>query len=150
MTTSFKDPHSQNSIRLAGDLRKAIGRLRRRMLREAGMGDLTTSQTAVLLRIEQDGPATISTIARAEGVKPQSMRATVGALEVAGYVERTADPGDGRQSIISLTETYRRWIESGRAVREDWLIRRIEAVLTREEQALLISAMPALDRLGEG
>lgn len=144
-----KDLTAQDSIRLAGHLRKAIGRLRRRMLREAGMGDLTTSQTAVLLRIEQDGPATISTIARAEGVKPQSMRATIGALEVAGYVERTADPVDGRQSLVSLTETYRRWIASGRAVREDWLIRKINGVLTLQEQALLTSAMPILDRLGE-
>lgn len=144
-----KDLTAQDSIRLAGHLRKAIGRLRRRMLREAGMGDLTTSQTAVLLRIEQDGPATISTIARAEGVKPQSMRATIGALEVAGYVERTADPVDRRQSLVSLTETYRRWIASGRAVREDWLIRKINGVLTLQEQALLTSAMPILDRLGE-
>lgn len=113
------------------------------------MGDLTTSQTAALLRIERDGPGTVSGLARAEGVTPQSMRIIVGALEAAGYIEGRADPADGRQTIISLTDTYRQWITSGRAVREDWLIRKIQSVLSPEEQALLASAMPVLERLGE-
>jgi DNA-binding MarR family transcriptional regulator len=62
---------------LAVDLHGLIGKLKRRLREEAHFGDFTFSQTAVLRRLERDGPATVTTLAKAEGVRPQSMGATV-------------------------------------------------------------------------
>jgi DNA-binding MarR family transcriptional regulator len=93
-------------IVLAGELRVVIGRLVRRAREEAHAGDFTHAQKSVLLRLERDGPATVSMLARAEGVRPQSMRITVSALEAAGAVHGKPDPKDGRQTFLSLTPSF--------------------------------------------
>ena len=90
-------------------------------------------------RLDADGPATISALARAEGVRPQSMGATVAALEAAGLTQGRHDPDDGRQTLISLTPACRERLTQGRAARQDWLTRQIER-LTPEERARLAAA----------
>lgn len=132
---------------LAQDLRAFGAQLRRRLRIQANVGDLTPSQTAALLRLEIDGPATTSALARAEGVRPQSMGAVVSALEAGGLVKGLPDPADGRQTLLSLTDACREWLALGRAARQDWLARRIENELSRDEQAQLAAAMPLLQRL---
>jgi DNA-binding MarR family transcriptional regulator len=132
---------------LAQDLRAFGAQLRRRLRIQANVGDLTPSQTAALLRLEIDGPATTSALARAEGVRPQSMGAVVSALEAGGLVKGLPDPADGRQTLLSLTDACREWLALGRAARQDWLARSIENELSRDEQAQLAAAMPLLQRL---
>jgi DNA-binding MarR family transcriptional regulator len=101
----------------------------------------------VLLRLEKDGPATASSLARAEGMRPQSMGSVITALQVAGLVSGAPDPTDGRQTILSLTEACRTWAEEGRAARQDWLFRTLEARLSPEEQDKLVDAVALLKRL---
>ena len=101
----------------------------------------------MLLRLEKHGPATVSSLARSEGMRPQSMSAAIAALEAAGLVRGAADPDDGRQTIMSLTEACREWIREGRAARQDWLSRTIRARLSLQEQATLQAAIPLLQRL---
>jgi DNA-binding MarR family transcriptional regulator len=132
---------------LAVELHGLIGKLKRRLREEAHLGDLTFSQTAVLRRLDREGPATVTTLAKAEGVRPQSMGATVTALEAAGLVAGAADPQDGRQTILSLTPACRKMIKEGRATREDWLFRAIQEHLTAEEQAELAIGVELLKRL---
>ena len=70
------------------DFTQAIGLLVRR-LRAAGRSqDLSLTESAVLARLDREGPATTADLARAEGVKPQSMGATVSALETAAQAEK--------------------------------------------------------------
>ncbi|MEJ2624566.1 MAG: MarR family transcriptional regulator [Pseudolabrys sp.] len=141
-------PESSNAARasqIAADLRAFFRGLKRRLREQANLGDLTPSQVSVLQRLEQGGPTTVSALARVEGVRPQSMRVTVAALESAGHVEGHPNPSDRRQTIISLTESCRRWIDEGRAARQDWLTRRIASILSPEEQQTLAAAMPLLD-----
>jgi DNA-binding MarR family transcriptional regulator len=132
---------------LAADLRILIGKLRRRLREETQPGDLTPSQTAVLGRLERDGPATVTTLARAEGVRSQSMGAIVAALEEASLVVGTPDPLDRRQTILSLTPDCRRMIQANRAAREDWLLLAIRTRLTPAEQRELAAAVLLLKRL---
>ena len=54
---------------MAQDLRALLGKLKRRLRDQAHVGDLTPSQVSVLLRLEKDGAATASTLARAEGLE---------------------------------------------------------------------------------
>ena len=112
-----------------------IGKLKRRLREQAHVGDLTPSQTSTLLRLERDGPATASSLARAEGMRPQSMGAVIVALEAAGMVRGAPDPSDGRQTILSLTDDFRKRIREGRAARQDWLSSAIQARLSPQEQA---------------
>ncbi|WP_395397541.1 MarR family winged helix-turn-helix transcriptional regulator [Novosphingobium sp. BL-8A] len=136
-----------SAARLAQDLRLLVGRMKRRLREQAGAGDLTPSQTSVLLRLEKHGPATTSDLARAEGMRPQSMGAVISALEEAGMVIGTPDPADGRRTILSLSENCRNWMQEGRAARQDWLARTIHARLDTEEQEVLATALALLKRL---
>ena len=141
------DPEVARALALAGELRILIGKLKRRLREEASSGDLTWSQVQVLVRLEREGPATVTTLARAEGVRPQSMGATVSTLEAAGLVSGTPDPTDGRQTILSLTAACREWLKAGRAAREDWLFRAIRTKLTPGEQEELAITVELLKRL---
>ncbi len=58
-------------------------------------------QFSVLVRLEE-APRTPGELADIERVSAPSMTRTVAALVQRGLVERTADPSDGRQVILSL------------------------------------------------
>jgi len=148
---AMKKPRSDSSTArasaLATELRALIGTFKRRLRDQAHMGDLTSSQKAVLSRLDRDGPATVTALAHAEGMRPQSMGAIVSTLQTAGLVEGAADPDDGRRTILSLSAACRDWIKAGRAAREDWLFRAIEANLAPAEQEELINAVALLKRI---
>ena len=132
---------------LAGDLRIVLSRLNRRLREQGHSGDITSSQKAVLLHLERQGPATVTTLARAEGVRPQSMGATIASLQAAGLVTGAPDAADGRQTILSLTSACAEWIRTIRTAREDWLFRALDAKLTPAEQQELAGAVVLLERL---
>jgi len=134
---------------LAGELRLLISQLRRRLHEQTHPGAYTLSQVSVLIRLERDGPATVSALARAEGVKPQSMGATVATLEAASLVKGSPDPADGRQTILSLTDTCREIFKANRAAKEDWLLRAIQTKLSPAEQEELATALELLKRLAD-
>ena len=132
---------------LAAELRVLVGQLKRRLREQATLGDLTESQIAVLRRLDRDGPATVTALARAEGMRPQSMGANVAPLEAAGLISGTPDPNDGRQTIWSLTPACREKVKAGRTAREDWLFRTIQTHLSPTEQEELAHAIELLKRL---
>jgi len=139
----------QEIAALAADLRVVVARLRRRLREESGPGDYTPSQAAVLLRLERDGPATVTELARAEGVRPQSLGANVAVLEAAGMVAGTPDPSDGRRTILSLTDTARYALASIRAAKQSWLVRGVRSTFTDAEQEQLAAAVVLLQRLAD-
>jgi DNA-binding MarR family transcriptional regulator len=132
---------------LAQELRALLSMLKRRLREQGHSKDLTPSQLSVLLRLERDGPATASGLARAEGMRPQSMGPIVAALTSAGLVESAPDPADGRQALLSLTPACRAWAREKREARQDWLTRTIQARLSRREQEELAAAITLLRRL---
>jgi DNA-binding MarR family transcriptional regulator len=134
---------------LAAELRTTFGNLKRKLRQQGEQNDFTSSQIAVILRLEKDGPATVSSLARAEGMRPQSMSAVVFPLEKMGFVAGAADPNDGRKTLISLTKACKKWIEDGRAARQDWLTQAIQQKLSPQEQKQVSSAIHLLARLTE-
>ena len=141
--------HGPTSDVLAAELRATLGRLRRRLREQAGVDDLTPSQVAALTRVERDGPLTASALARAEGVRPQSMATTLATLQAAGLVTGAPDPTDGRQIILTVTPACRERILAGRTARQDWLSRVIDRELTPEEQHQLAQTTGLLKRIAE-
>lgn len=134
---------------LAGELRVVVGKLVRRAREHSRTGDFTAAQKSVVVHLERDGPATVSALARADGVKPQSMRITIAGLESLGAVKGKADPHDGRKTLIDLTPTFRRKLKASQAAKEDWLVRALQAQFTPEEQASLAATVVLLKRLAE-
>lgn len=147
MDDASNGPDKARAAALAAELRALVGKLKRRFREQGNSSDLTPSQMSVLLRLEKDGPATMSALARAEGVRPQSMGAIIAPLEAAGHVAGASDPNDGRQTILSLTEACRDWMLKARAARQDWLHRTIEARLSPAEQHQLAAAIDLVKRL---
>lgn len=143
------DPEAARALAVAADLRAVVGRLIRRLREQADAGDLTSPQKSVLLHLEREGSATVTALARAQNMRPQSMGAIVSTLQAAGLVEGMPDPADGRQTILSLTASCREMIAAGRAARQDWLFRAIQTNLDRGEQEQMAGAIELLKRLAD-
>ncbi|HEX3659942.1 MAG TPA: MarR family transcriptional regulator [Acidobacteriaceae bacterium] len=140
---------AERAASLAVELRAVIGKLKRKLREQGGRADLTPSQVSVLLRLEMEGPAAVSTLARSEGMRPQSMSTIIGSLQQAGLVGGSPDPSDGRQILISLSRKCQRLLREGRAARQDWLTTTIERKLSSRDQEKLAVAVALLTRLIE-
>ena len=101
-----------------------------------------------MARLAKDGPATTADLARAEGVKPQSMGTTIAALEERGLVERKAHPTDGRQVNIELTAKGAAVRKSAKEAKRTWLAQAI-AQLNDQERETLFAAGEIITRLVE-
>jgi DNA-binding MarR family transcriptional regulator len=134
---------------LATELRVVLGGLRKRLRQEATLGDFSFNQLQVVLRLEREGPATVSALAKAEGMRPQSMSETIAVLRAAGLLAGNPDPADGRQTLISLTPACEQSLRANRSAREDWLFHAIRQKLSAVEQTQLAAACGLLQRLME-
>lgn len=130
------------------DLARTLGRLVRHMRAAAAQHELSLTESAVLARLGRDGPATTSDLARAEGMRPQSMSAAVATLEERGLVERRPHPSDGRQLNIALTDKGTAVRASTKDLKRAWLAQ-ATARLEDEERQILARAGDILKRLLE-
>jgi DNA-binding MarR family transcriptional regulator len=134
---------------VAGALRVSIGLLLRRLRQTRTDGELTLPESSALTRLDRGGPATASALAKLEQISPQSMGATLGALEAKGLIERRADPGDGRRAVLSVTDAGSRLLRDKRNARTERLAKALSAGFTPAEIRLLAAASPLLERLAE-
>jgi DNA-binding MarR family transcriptional regulator len=129
------------------DFGHAIGLLVRRIRAAAASHELSLTEAAVMSRLAKSA-ATTADLARAESVKPQSMGATIAALEEMGLVERKPHPTDGRQVNIALTAKGAAIRKSAKDAKRTWLAQAI-ARLDEEEQETLFAAGEIIQRLAE-
>ncbi|MCM3897363.1 hypothetical protein ND991_19335 [Gordonia sputi] len=66
---------------MAAEFRIILGSLLRRLRQHRATDDPSAPETAVLARLEREGPATAAQLARRENVSPQSMGVTVSGLQ---------------------------------------------------------------------
>jgi DNA-binding MarR family transcriptional regulator len=130
------------------DFTQAIGLLVRRVRTAAASHELSLTEAAVMARLAKDGPATTADLARAEGMKPQSMGTTIAALEEMSMAERKPHPTDGRQVNIELTAKGAAVRKSAKDAKRTWLAQAI-AQLDKQEQATLFAAGEIIRRLAE-
>lgn len=148
MSDKASPTEEARALAMAGDLRALIGQLRRRLREQGSLGDFTPSQFNALAQLEQ-GPATTTELALAQGVRPQSMSTIAASLEAIGLIAAAPDPQDGRKTIWSITPEARAQVERLRALRADWLARTIRRELNPAEQAQLATGIALLKRLAE-
>jgi DNA-binding MarR family transcriptional regulator len=135
-----------NLSAVSSELRVVLGQLLRRLRAEHRF---PITHGAVLGRLDREGPRSVSDLAVAERVRPQSMAQTVGDLEADRLVERWPDPGDGRRALVTLTPAGRATLALDREQREGWLAGAISEQLNPDEQAVLADAVELLRRLAE-
>jgi DNA-binding MarR family transcriptional regulator len=131
---------------VASELRAVLGGLMRRLRAEHRF---PFSHGAVLGRLDRGGARSVSELAVAERVRPQSMAQTVAELEADGLVTRRPDPEDGRRALVALTEQGLTTLHADRRQREGWLAKAISEELFGREQATLAEAVELLRRLAE-
>jgi DNA-binding MarR family transcriptional regulator len=146
MTRSRTPDSSFDTV--AADLTLAIGQLLRRLRSEANPGDLNLSQASALARLEREGPTTTADLARAESMKPQSMKAILAGLEEEGCVERKPHPTDGRQILFELTPKGLEERRRRKVAKREWLVDAL-AKFDPAEMQTLAAAIPLIRRLGD-
>jgi DNA-binding MarR family transcriptional regulator len=129
-----------------GDFSQTIGRLMRYMRAAAAQHELSLTESAVMARLGRDGPATTAELARAEGMRPQSMSAAIATLEERGLVERKPHPSDGRQMNVALTDKGAAVRNSTKDLKRAWLARATGG-LEDEDRQVLARAGEILKRL---
>jgi DNA-binding MarR family transcriptional regulator len=139
-------PAAPDTATIASELRVVLGQLMRRLRTEHRF---PLSHGTVLGRLDREGPQSVSDLAGAERVRPQSMAQTVADLEADGLVERRPDPGDRRRALVSLTPDGRAALLLDRGRREGWLAGAITEELSPAEQEVLRKAVALLRRLAE-
>jgi DNA-binding MarR family transcriptional regulator len=141
---SVRDEHE-----VAAALEGAIGLLVRKMRQAHLPGELTLAEASALKRLERGGPATSSELAKQDRISPQSMGATLAALEQRGLIERHRDPGDGRRIVLSISDEGRRVVNDRRGARTGQIAAALRAGFTADERGRLLAVVPLLERLAE-
>jgi DNA-binding MarR family transcriptional regulator len=139
-------PTKTDPALVASELRAVLGQLLRRL---RSQHRFPLSHGAVLGRLDRCGAASVSDLAAAERMRPQSMAQTVAELEADGLVARRPDPSDRRRALVELTEQGRAVLTADRRAREGWLAQAIEHDLSNDEQSVLREAVGLLRRLAE-
>jgi DNA-binding MarR family transcriptional regulator len=135
---------------VAGALHASVRLLVQRLRQtQAVGGDLTSPETSALARLDATSPTTAAELARLERISPQSMGATIAALEERGLVGRAPDPADGRRSILSLSADGRVLLQRRRSARSEHLSAALESAFTPAEVKQLQAAVPLIERLAQ-
>lgn len=134
---------------VAAALRVSIGLLLRRLRQAQDEGELTLPESSALARLDRGGPTTAGALAKLEQISPQSMGATLGALQARGLLERAPDPEDGRRAFVELTPAGLQALRNRRNARTERLARALCTGFTPTELEQLRAVAPLLERLAQ-
>ena len=79
-------------------------------------------------------------LATRERVRPPSMTRVIASLCELGFVARTAHPADGRQVLVSVSQTGVDLIEAERRASQEWLKKRLDRLEPEQRRTLLVAA----------
>jgi DNA-binding MarR family transcriptional regulator len=132
--------------RFRAQMRMLGRRLRRELPSVRGV-----SRSAVqVLRVVARGPEpSPSDVAEKLRMTSSNVAAALRELESAGLVRRGRDPEDGRRVRLSITVAGADAISCVHAERDTWLGRATAALLTADEQVMLLRAGELMQRLAE-
>ena len=99
------------SEELAQTITQAARSMRTALSHNLAASGLYAGQDGVILALAQEGSMTPGQIAQKLGVKAPTMTRTIGRMEAQGFVERSAGDGDGRLTMVKLTEAGLKSVE---------------------------------------
>jgi DNA-binding MarR family transcriptional regulator len=108
--------------------------------------EVSATRLSLLDRLDVGSALRVTDLAQLEGVTQPAATALVNGLVEQGWVVRTADPTDGRASLITITDAGRQRLHAHREARSLRIAERL-ALLEPAHQAALHAALPALRHL---
>ncbi|MGW6375696.1 Rv0880 family HTH-type transcriptional regulator [Rhodococcus sp. NPDC055112] len=131
---------------LASDLSLAVVRLTRHLRGRRTDSQVSLTQLSALASLSADGPLTPGALAAKERVQPPSMTRVIASLADLGLVVRTPHPTDGRQIIVSLSDSGQALVTDETSAREKWMNDRLAAlddsqIAVLRESVEIISSM---------
>lgn len=126
--------------RLASDLSLAVVRLARQLRFRRPDSPVSLSQLSALATLAKEGPITPGALAIRERVRPPSMTRVIASLAELGFIDRCAHPDDGRQVLVSVSESGRELIEVERRASQEWLQQRLAELQPEQRNTLLAAA----------
>jgi DNA-binding MarR family transcriptional regulator len=138
------EPESTVPIReFRSNLRVLEREVEMSMTSEAGCCGVTFAQCHLVLEVERRGRTSVTELASILELDKSTLSRTVDAGVRAGLLDRTLDPSNRRQQVISLTELGRRTADqiNGRC---DVSYTRLFDFVPRKKRALVIEAVALL------
>lgn len=129
---------------VSGRLAYVVGRLNRRLI--AARGELSFGLLSALSTVAKQGPIRFADLAQVELVSAPSITRLIAELESRGLVIRSADPVDGRASLIEVTDKGGEAILAARAARA-LVVNDLLGALSDDELSRVEQALPALESL---
>jgi DNA-binding MarR family transcriptional regulator len=121
-----------------------------RRLRQEANTDLGPASIAALATIERTGPLTPSELARIEGIRRPTATRILTRLSDEGYVTRTADPTDGRSSIVDVSADGRAALTRLRKRKTAYLAKQLRKLPDEDVETLARAAEILEQVLEEG
>jgi DNA-binding MarR family transcriptional regulator len=108
--------------------------------------DVSATALSLLDRLDTAGDHRVTDLAILEGITQPAATGLVNRLEGRGWATRSADPSDGRASLVTITDAGRTRVHRHREERSLRIAERL-ALLDAADQAALRAALPALRHL---
>ncbi|QCQ89902.1 MarR family transcriptional regulator [Rhodococcus sp. SGAir0479] len=121
---------------LASDLSLAVVRLTRHLRGRRSEAQVSLTQLSALATLSAEGSMTPGSLAAREKVQPPSMTRVIASLADLGLVDRTPHPTDGRQIIVSLSDSGHALMESETAAREAWMTEKLSSLEDKQLETL--------------
>jgi DNA-binding MarR family transcriptional regulator len=131
---------------LAALVRETAGLVIRRVRHESGV-TLTWSQSALLSELSRRGHATASELAKDQGLRVQTVWASLETLEKRARGGSERDTTDRRHVKAHLTELGHAELAADRQARDTWIVGALTHELDADERARLADGLALLDRL---
>ncbi|MEJ8285146.1 MarR family transcriptional regulator [Curtobacterium citreum] len=140
-------PRSTDRTEVAARLAAAVGRINRRARTDSA--SLGYGIVSALATIQREGPLRPGDLSRIEVVTKPTMTRILTELEQRGFIEREADPRDGRAFMVSATAEGVEAVERARSDRTG-IVAELIAELGESDVAAIAGALDALERVAQG
>ena len=137
---------TQVDHQLPGELSLAVVRFARHLRGRRRDSIVSLTQLSALNALQTDGPLTPGQLAARERVQPPSMTRVIASLTDLGLVRREPHPTDGRQVIVSISDSGLRVLEGEHEAREAWLRCKLSG-LEEGELVMLGESVSLLNRM---
>jgi DNA-binding MarR family transcriptional regulator len=137
---------ADSDARLAADLSLAVMRLSRQLRFRNPQSPVSLSQLSALTTLANEGAMTPGALAIRERVRPPSMTRVIASLADDGLVDRAPHPVDGRQVVVSVSESGAELVKAVRRARQEWLAERL-ATLDSNKRSILREAADIMSAL---
>ena len=137
------NPRPTDRTEVAARLAAAVGRINRRARTDSA--SLGYGIVSALASIQRHGPLRPGDLSRIEVVTKPTMTRILTELEQRGFIQREADPRDGRAFMVTVTPEGIEAVERARANRTG-----IVAELDESDVQAIAGALAALERVAQG